>query len=348
MKRKMTMVSLLLLSLNTQASANGWQELGGILKQACGTVKNGTGTFGGVNIPISGQTGEKLKWLCQLNNIHGFVNENILNGDWEGFAKDVAGQYLGRLVDSAAGQLGDTSRINDGLSQLNAAMNKDYATFRSAIYGAALNNMRNSLLLNAGAAPGSVGDLTNQAIEANPSLALADQIAATADALDAVQGADKAYKAKKIQDEAKKAIEANLAQGMSNATEVIGTPTSQGIVDKYSAQAQTAVSTREQVEILTNLTGEAMKSKVTSDIAILNQLSEMVQQQVMTNNQLMLQRNNAEQEIASRRQQMTAMIEEQTAASRQQYAQNVSEITSAYDGLANFLDRKIELKSVGE
>lgn len=348
MKRNTVILSVLVLSLSSQASAaNGWEELGSILGQACGATNSGSGKVGGITIPVGEQAADKLKWLCQLNNIHGFVNNNILNGDWENFARDVAGQYLGRLVTSATANM-DTTGLNDTLGKLNAALDQDYATFRSLIYGSALQNIQNPALLNAGAAAGSVGDLTNQAIQMNPSLALADRMAVAGDAFDAIQGADKAYKAKKIQDEAKKAIETNLAQGMSNATAVIGTPTQQGVVDKFNADAKTAISTREQVEILTNLTGEAMKSKVTSDIAILNQLSEMVQQQVMTNNQLMLQRQNAEEEIATRRQRVNGMIEEGAARSRQQFAQSKAEISAAYDGMKGFLETKITLKPVGE
>ncbi|WP_135230567.1 hypothetical protein [Deinococcus fonticola] len=345
-RQNLTILTVAALSLSSQAGANGWEDLGKILSQACSAANGGATNVGGIPIPL-GQTGDKLKFLCQLQQIHGFVNDNVLNGDWESFAKDIAGQYIGRLIGDVGNSI-DTSALNTALTNINNSMKGTYADFRKALYGTAIQTLRNNgELLNKGAASDSVGGLTNQAILNNPTLRLADQIAAAADVYDAMQGTEKAYHAQKIQSEAKKAIEANLAQGMSNATSIIGTPVSEGTVDKYNSQAKTAISTREQVEILTNLTGEALKSKATSDIAILNQLSEMVQQQVMTNNQLMMQRNNADEEIATRRQKLNAEIEQEAADMKIQAAQASADVTGAYSAMSGFLDTKIELKSVG-
>lgn len=337
-------VTVAMLSGNASAEENGWASLGGILQKACSAAN---GNVAGMTFN-TGQFGEKLQWLCQLQNIHGFINNNLLNGDWEGFAKDVAGKYLGQLANYVGGQMGSMDGVNATINQLNQAMQKDYKTFRKTLYGTALQTFQEQASLNAGASPGSVGAMSDQVLSKNPTFALADAVAHASDALSATQGVQNAYKAQKIQQEANKALESNTAQAMSTATNVIGTLTKEGLVDKYTRDAQTAVSAREVNEVLVKVTGEAMKQDATMSVALLNQLSEVAQQQVMTNTQLMMQRQAQEKEIANKQEQVRAAVEQEVAANQQEADYYQSEMDTAYDSLSNILNSDIQIDPVGK
>ncbi|WP_205750520.1 hypothetical protein, partial [Deinococcus fonticola] len=151
-----------------------------------------------------------------------------------------------------------------------------------------------------------------------------------------------------LPDEAKKALESNTAQAMNAATNVIGTPTKEGLVDKYSKDAASAVSAREVSEVLVQITGEAMKQDATMSVALLNQLSELAQQQVMTNTQLMLERQSKEQEIARNEEEFKAEVEQMVAENNAQAAEFQRDIKSAYSNMSSILKADIKLEPVGE
>ncbi|RJF74588.1 hypothetical protein D3875_03340 [Deinococcus cavernae] len=345
MKRKAFLLALTAGMLSGTASAeNGWGNLGGILQQACSASQ---GNAAGMSFN-TGKFGEKMQWLCQLQNIHGFIDNNILNGDWEAFAQDVAGKYLGQLANYIGDSMGDTSGVSHLLAGLNDAMNRNYGDFKQALYGTAVRGIGPGRSLNAGYSEGSVGNIAEKAIANNPTFALANSVARVSDAMNAAHGVQKAYQAKKIQDEAKKALESNTAQAMNAATNVIGTPTKEGLVDKYSKDAASAVSAREVSEVLVQITGEAMKQDATMSVALLNQLSELAQQQVMTNTQLMLERQSKEQEIARNEEEFKAEVEQMVAENNAQAAEFQRDIKSAYSNMSSILKADIKLEPVGE
>lgn len=346
MKKATLLVPLTALMLSGSASAadNGWANLGDILNQACSAAN---GNVAGMTFS-TGQFGEKMQWLCQLQSIHGFINNNILNGDWEGFAKDVAGKYIGQLVGYLGENMGDTSGLNSMVSQLNDAIRGNYKDFRQALYGTAINSIGEGKSLNAAYSAGSVGAVADEAISNNPTLALANSVARVSDAMEAAHGVQKAYQAKKIQDEAKKALETNAAQAMNSATNTIGTLTKEGLVDKYRRDASSAVSAREVSEVLVQITGEAMKQDATMSVALLNQLGEVAQQQVMTNTQLMLERQAREQEITRNEEEFRAEVEQMVADNNAQAAEYQRDIQSAYSNMSSILRADINLEAVGE
>ncbi|WP_135230812.1 hypothetical protein, partial [Deinococcus fonticola] len=197
MKRKAFLLALTTGMLSGTASAeNGWGNLGGILQQACSASQ---GNAAGMSFN-TGKFGEKMQWLCQLQNIHGFIDNNILNGDWEAFAQDVAGKYLGQLANYIGDSMGDTSGVSHLLAGLNDAMNRNYGDFKQALYGTAVRGIGPGRSLNAGYSEGSVGNIAEKAIANNPTFALANSVARVSDAMNAAHGVQKAYQAKKIQE----------------------------------------------------------------------------------------------------------------------------------------------------
>lgn len=294
-----TLGALLILAGAGQAQAAGWDDLGGILNQAC-RVNN----VGGVPI----DTGENLRWLCQLRSMHAFITDNIINGDWSGFAKDVVGKYASDYL-SQLGEFLGTGALNAYTDQLNEALKGEYAGFRNLMYGAVNDIMRNRREVNAGMGKDTAGGIAATAISSNPNLTLSNRTARLQDAIEASAGLEAAYRAKKAQEEAAGALEANTAPALAAATEVVGVPGQEGRADRFVREAATAVSNREVAELQVRLDAERTKQDATMMVALLNQLGEMVQQQVMTNNTLMLERQRREEEMLSNEEELNREIE---------------------------------------
>lgn len=325
-------------------AANGWGELGDILKQAC--------SVGGSNMGIGGiklnnkDVAAKMQWLCQLQSIHGYINTNILNGDWEGFAGSVAGDYVGKFLGYAGAGGG---ALNNFSENLNKALEGGYADFRKMLYGSFGMAFNSRKSLSEGDAPDSVGGMTYNAIKSNPVLAAAEQMARMRDSMEATAGLEKAYEAKKVQDEAMQALEVNTAQAMNNATAVIGAGVKEGIADRYIKDARTALSTREVAEVQVQLAGEAMRQEATMNVALMNQLGEMVQQQVMTNMQLMKESGARTEALMSHEAELNAAIANEALENKLLATQYAGEIKGAYANLASVIkDQEVTLTPVGQ
>lgn len=298
MKRRM-LGATLLLAYAGQAQAAAWEDLGNLLSRAC----NFNGTAG---VPV--ETRDNLRWVCQLRAMHGFVTDNILNGDWQGFAKDVIGKYASEYLNQL-GEFMGVGALNNYTEALNEALRQDYSTFRRFMYGSVNEIMKNRRDVNAGFAKDTAGGIAQTAINTNPNLTLSNRTARLQDAIEAAQNLDNVYKAKKAQDEANKALEANIAPALATATDVVGVPGQEGKADKFARDAATAVSEREVSEVQVRLGTEQMKQSTTFSVAILNQLGELVQQQVMTNNQLMLERRQREEDMLTAEEELNREIE---------------------------------------
>lgn len=316
----------LLLSAAAPAQAAGWDDLGGLLQQACSA-----NSVAGVAV----NTGETLKWVCQLRSMHAFISNNIINGDWQGFAKDVVGKYAGEFL----GQLGEylgVGQLNAYTEKLNEALRGNYTQFRSAMYGAVNDIMKARQDANAPFPKDTAGGIAATAIHSNPNLALGNRLARLQDAMAAADGLEKSFKAKKTQDEATKALEANTAGALSNATSVIGIPgVKVGVADRLAGDAATALSAREVAEIQVRLGAEQMKQDATMSVALLNQLSEVVQQQVMTNTHLLMERNQREEEMVSQEEQLNREVETLAQENVDAAVENGQNITGAYANAAS-------------
>ncbi len=325
MKARVLTLSLLLTGA-APAQAAGWDDLGGLLQQACSF-------HGAAGVAIN--TGETLKWVCQLRSMHAFISDNIINGDWQGFAKDVVGKYAGEFL----GQLGEylgVGQLNAYTDKLNEALGGNYNQFRSAMYGAVNDIMKARHDANAPFPKNTAGGIAATAIHSNPNLALSNRLARLQDAMDAADGLEKAFKAKKTQEEANKALEANTAGALANATGVIGIPgLREGVADRLAGDAATALSAREVAEIQVRLGAEQMKQDATMSVALLNQLSEVVQQQVMTNTHLLMERNQREEEMVSAEEELNRQLETLAQENVDAAVENGQNITGAYANAAS-------------
>lgn len=337
MKREWLGVTALLASLG-QANAAGWADLGHLLNSACNI-----NTVGGV--PMS--TGENLRWVCQLRSMHYFISDNIINGDWNGFAKDVVGKYAGDYLNQL-GEFMGAGQLNAYTDELNNALKGSYAEFRKTMYGAVANIMKNRRDLNAGFAKDTAGGIAQTAINSNPNLTLSSRTARLQDAIAASETLDAAYKAQRIQQEASKALEANTAPALATATDVVGVPGKEGRADAFSRQAATAVSAREVAELQVKLDAEQMKQSATFSVALLNQLGELAQQQVMTNTQLMLERKGREEELLSNEEELNLTIESLAQENMDAAVEYGKTIMGAYANAASVFSVREQPQNFGE
>lgn len=118
-------------------------------------------------------------------------------------------------------------------------------------------------------------------------------------------------------------------------------------MDKYTEDAASAISSREVSEVLVQITGEAMKQEATMSVALLNQLSEVAQQQVMTNTQLMLESQSREQEIIRNEERFKAEVEQMVADNQAEAAEYQREIKAAYSNMSFIIGSEIKLDPVG-
>ena len=336
--RRRALGVMVLLAGAGQAQAAGWDDLGGILNKAC-NVNNVAG------VPVN--TGDNLRWVCQLRSMHFFISDNIINGDWGGFAKDVIGKYASDYLNHLGEYLG-ASELNAYTEQLNEALRGDYNTFRSTMYGAVANIMNSRRDVNEGFAKDTAGGIAQTAINSNPNLTVSNRVARLQDAIEASQSLDAAYKAKKAQEEAAGALEANTAPALANATAVVGVPGEEGSADAFAREAATAVSAREVAELQVKLGAEQMKQDATFSVALLNQLGEVVQQQVMTNNQLMLERRGREEDMLSAEEQINQEIEALAQENLDAAIEYGKAITGAYANADSVLNGTDEALDFGE
>lgn len=315
MNRRWTFVGLTLLGvgLSSHAGAQSWGELGGMLNQAC-SVGTG-GTTGQGNLPFGGTN--KLMWLCNLRNIYGFVNNQLVNGDWEQFATDVIGKYATDLAGYAGDRAGFDA-LNSYTERLNNMLVEDYANFRRSLFGAMSETLYQQSLGklddNTGLPDFSAGRIADAATAANPTLNAAQTAGRIGQTTDAYSGMLQAYRAKKLAEQNAEAIAANVGPAISTATNIIGGVGQDGIADTFNKEAETALSQREVSTIQLQAFTEYMKQDAVFNTAILNQLSEIAKQGVMTNTQLLAQRDSLQGQQQGR---INALKEEMELAAQE-------------------------------
>ena len=307
MSRLWLAVALTLALGASPARAQSWNDLGGYLTQACKVGSNGAGA-GWLNYDGT----SNLDWLCTLSSLYRFTNTNILNGDWTGFASEVIGRYVTDLAHYTTGQLGfgDLNKTIEGFAD---SLRGTYAQFKASMLGAMRNSLRadgsRRLDDNAGLNSATPGGLADAYAKQNPLLNAAQTAGRLGQTVDRFEVLDRAFRAKKLEEESQKAIADNVAPAMANATGMIGTPQAPGTADTLLKKAQTALSSREVAEIQVEAVTTGLKQSAVMNTAVLNQLSEIAKQQVMTNNQLLLERGQAEEEQAGVQNQMKTYLE---------------------------------------
>ncbi|MDP9766122.1 hypothetical protein [Deinococcus enclensis] len=289
------------LLLNAPAQADGWGDLGQIMQQAC--------RYSGTNgIPID--TGGNMEWACHLRSMYVFINNNLLNGDWEGFAKEVAGKYISDFLNEIAAGLG-AGALNQYTAELNEALKMSYKEFRAAMLGKVSTLVKNAQNPNAGFQADSAGGMALNAIKMNPNLTLEEKAAQLDAAVKATQAANAAFKVKNDQKQATEAMEANVAPSLASAAGVLGSPAEEGKASQFEKDAAAAVSAREVAEVQVRLGAEQMRMDAVNTVAILNQLTQLTQQSVMTNAHLTVQRSQMAREMQDKTDELNARLEEE-------------------------------------
>lgn len=289
--RRMLTTGLLSLALASPASALGWDDLSGALKSACGAASGGS--VGGV--PIGGDA--NLEWLCTLSGLANFVQNNILSGDWEGFASDVMGRSLTDLAHFTTSKLG-FGDFGATVTALDEATRGTYQEFRRTL----LSGLRRALESdgtgrkddNAGLPASTPGGLADAYVKDNPVLNAAQTAGRLAQTAEAFRGADAAYRARKLEEQSREAVEATVKPGLESAARITGTPGRPGVADTLSDEARTALSTREVAITQARTLSEMMKQDAVTNTSVLGLLSEVARQGAMTNAELAAARERAE------------------------------------------------------
>ncbi len=272
-----------------------WTDLGGYLNTACKLAS------GSVGVPIPGLGNltpggiSSLEWLCTIRRMYGFVDGNILNGDWQSFALEVGGKYVGEMANYLGDELGlgGPQGWADGA---NDALRSSYRDFRAKIMNGldrALAEYRTNHRDVADGLPvTSASGLAKVYEDSNPGLAAAAEAARLEKITQSFDNLTQAARVTKSEQESRDAIDKNFGALTEKTTKVIGDPLNKGEADSLVDKAKTAASTREVMEVGVEATASLMKQLATYNTALLTQLVEISKQSVMTNSQLGSQASN--------------------------------------------------------
>lgn len=291
MKTRSITLSLILLTGSTTASAaTGWEQVGSYIQQACNVASNGDGGYWGGS--------SKLEWVCNLASTYGFLTNNILNGDWEAFAKEVIGKYSTQLVDHLGEKLGMT-QLNKITADINDSMQQSYSDFRSTLMGAMTAALRQEMAGarkddNAGMAITTPGGLADHAVRSNAYLTLAQTVGRAQETADLFAQLTQAAQAKKVAEQNAESTQAAMKPALESAVSVIGTPVTPGYADQQDAKAKTALSAREVQELQLNSFNAFMKQDAAFRVTEFQLLTEIAKQQAMTNTQLIAKLGDAQ------------------------------------------------------
>lgn len=297
MRRTLALAGALLLG---SASADSWDDIGTFMQSACSTTQQ----VGGNN----------FDWLCTVSSSYGFLVDNIVNGDWEAFAREVMGQYGSQLVGYFAGELG-SQNLNKITADIDEALRGTYAETRTALLGAMTRTLRAQMRDqkddNEGLPVTTGGGLADFTARANPILRVAQDAGRYQRTADMFAGLMQAAKAKKINEESQQAIDSALQPAITNAAGVIGVPgVHEGFADAQTAKAKTALSTREVSELSLESFNEFFKASMTNQVAELQLLTEIAKQGALTNTQLLQGYQTGMSDLESGNNDLKAELEE--------------------------------------
>jgi hypothetical protein len=282
-----TLLLALMLSLGfSSARADTWQDVGTVLQTACGATNGGT-------LPLGIQLGaiSNLDFLCTVSKMYGFVNNTILGGDWESFAREVAGKWITDVANYSTKQLGLNS-VNAWTAAADDWMRGTYRDFKRNMMYAMSDAIKAQL--NAPVHQNSrlpvitAGGLAYAAIQENPTVAAGQVVAQTAQTAAMFEQLRTAAKIKDMEDSTTQSIKDNVGEVSKKATQVIGIPgLGTGASEGFVNAAKSAVSTREVMVTQVEATAALMNQLATYNTGIMNQLAVSAKQSVMTNSQLM-------------------------------------------------------------
>jgi hypothetical protein len=292
---------LVILMFSSQVKAQtAWGDLGNLLRATCGAV-SGTGVpIPGVGTIALGPISD-LDWLCTLSSMYRFVDGNILNGDWESFAKDVAGVWATDLANYMVNQTG-VGTFSGWLNTANDAMRTSYRDFRkgmlNAMQLAILNRDPNKVVQdNLGLPITTAGGLADEYEKNSPMIRAVGDGIRIAETAEKFNNLDNAFRAKKVADESRDALDKALSPALGKAAQIIGTPITEGEADQLAKKAATASSTREAIVTQVEATASLMKQNAVFQSAVLNLLAEIAKQGVMTNTNMSAKKAEAQEAV---------------------------------------------------
>lgn len=343
MGRPLVLMLLLCFALAPVQAQSLWTDVGNTLNVACRV----TGGGGGVALPGVGLLPvgaiSNTDWVCTLRSLYTFVNNSILNGDWAGFSREVAGRWITDLGNYLARDLG-LGNLNGWIAQADDAVKGTYRDFRLKL----LRSMREALAQqqaspqpdNPGLPVTTAGGLADEMERRNPLVGAGKQAAALSRTVDRYEQLAQAYRAEKAERQSLEALEANAATTTAKAAQIVGNPTlgQAGQADAILNKATTAISTREvaqiQVEALTTL----MKQLSVFDSALISQVAEVAKQQVLTNNQLAEVIGKTAQAQSGQVDALKAGLEAVAEENLGQAREAASYVRAASDGMGRLFD----------
>ncbi|GEM49826.1 hypothetical protein [Deinococcus cellulosilyticus] len=285
--------------------AQSFEQIGQYLKDGCKVAVNGNnGWWGG---------SDSFEWICNIANSYGFMADNIINGDWEEFGKELIGRYTSDLVGHIANQMG-AKQLNKYTDDLYQGLTQSYGEFRQALMnamGKALKDQANGQFHddNKGFSVVTPGGLADFAANNNPNLAIAQQAGRFQRTADAFEELAKAAKGKKLTEQNLENIATTVEPALSSAGSIIGTPVKKGIADTFVEKGKTALSTREVQQVQLEAFGEYMKQDASFRVIELQVLTEIAKQGVMQNTQLLMKLNEAESALSEARNELKEQLE---------------------------------------
>ena len=288
--RSTFLTALLLTGLATSSQAqaqdfvstvqSGLSGVNDIVQQGCGYV-NQAG-----NIPvIGGWTSQNMQWVCSIAMMSDYVNGMVNAGTWESFGK----QLFKGWADDALG----TMLANKDVTGLNKVTDSWYKnltgsvdTFKSNVQGMTNQYMLSRVMGNSNNAPESAAGIADDIIHSNPALMSAEIDSARKASTSLMQMAE--TQAQQMQSEkAKKAQNGTLQTTLSAAATV--TSPLDGISTTYKNAARAATSSRELAQLQVEATADMMNQLAVYNPGVVASLTNLAEQQTITNYQLGVQ-----------------------------------------------------------
>lgn len=327
--RPKVMALTLMLTVATPARAadTTWTQIGTYLQSACSMAQGGNQWFGGSS---------KLDWICNIASSYGFFTNNILNGDWEAFGKELIGRYSSDLVNYLGAQLG-FDKMNTITASINDALAENYTNFRVLLMNAMTNTLRQQMQGqykedNRGLPVTTPGGMADWAVKASPYLTLAQTMGRTQNTAEMFTQLTKAAQAKKLAEQSNDAITKAVEPAMKSATSVIKYATEQ------DARGKVALSTREVAELHLNSFDQFMQQDASFRVAELQVLSEIAKQAVMTNTQLIGQLSDVQAALGAAENGLKSDVEQYAKANLDDASSAARQYTQLLNNYASLMD----------
>jgi len=276
------------MATSTQAQAedfvstvqSGLAGVNDIVQQGCGYVNQA----GSVPV-VGGWASQNLQWVCSIAMMSDYVNGMMQAGTWESFGKQLfqgwANDALGTLL--ANKDVTGLNKVTDGWYK-NLTSSVD--TFKSNVQGMTNQYMLSRVMGNANNDPGSAAGIADDIIHSNPGLQSAELDSARTASNALMQMAE--TQAQQLEAEKSKKAQNQTLQTTLAAAATVTSPLD-GISTSYKNAARAATSSRELAQLQVEATADMMNQLAVYNPGVVASLTNMAQQQTITNYQLGVQ-----------------------------------------------------------